>query len=128
MLGKTAIMKSCSDVQNEQESCKIETRNSKPTSSVYFGPFWKKFSAFFLWWLPGDYGTQNWGLGGRKGGLSQKNKIFHFFHIFHRRINFQRISLRFFLFPGNLKNPNYRSDFKINHMSEFLSDFAQSGV
>ena len=39
-----------------------------------------------------------------------------------------RIWPRFFLISRNLKNLNHRSDFKMSQISEFLSEFAHSGV
>ena len=54
-------------------------RNSKPASSDTFRQFSRKFLEFFLCGLPGDYGTQNLGLGGRKGCLWQGNYFFYFF-------------------------------------------------
>ena len=50
-----------------------------------------------------------------------------FRHILHMPTKSMSISLRFFFTSRNLKNLNYRSDFKLTQISEFLSDFAHSG-
>ena len=63
----------------------------------------------------------------RKSIVAPK-KIDDFHDILHMPAKSMRISLRFFLFPGNLKNLNYRSDFKMGQISEFLSDFAYSEI
>ena len=75
-----------------------------------------------------SYADIIWGLGGRNGVLGRKKKFCIFFTFFmcgrifgmsgSRIINFSKIS----------KISNERSELKMSHMSEFLSEFAHSGV
>ena len=57
-----------------------------------------------------------------------KKKIDFFSDIFHVPAKSRRMVPKKFFIPGNLKNLNPSSDLNLSHMSEFLSDFAHSGV
>ena len=67
----------------------------------------------------------NWGLGGPNGVVWRKKKFSIFFTLFMWAWIFGISGLGMIDFS---KISNERSDLKMDHMSEFLSEFAHSGV
>ena len=74
------------------------------------------------------YAVNILGFGPPKGVLLQKKKFFIFRDIFMRSRNLGIADLAIMDFSKILKISNERSDLKMDHMSEFVSDFAHSEI